>query len=55
MVKSLSKNKLETNLETITIESEVKTAVRGVIAPRFVRLSDPWHYTKSVPTKAEKR
>lgn len=55
MVKSLSKNKIESNLETITIEPDNKDKVHGAVAPRFVRLSDPWLQYKPVASKPEKR
>ena len=54
MLKTLPK--IDSNLETITIDSEVKAKVRGAVPPRFVRLSDPWlHFSDDKSEKKPER
>jgi hypothetical protein len=42
MVKVLEKVKVQSDLQTFTVESAITQEVKGAIAPRFVRLAQPW-------------
>jgi hypothetical protein len=42
MVKVIEKVKVRSDLQTFTVESAITQDVKGAIAPRFVRLAQPW-------------
>jgi hypothetical protein len=42
MVKVIEKVTVHSDLQTFTVESAITQKIKGAIAPRFVRLAQPW-------------